>query len=297
MQPASQLDQDLQPTSANSGHQPASQPDKLPLSVVILTKNEEVFLERCLRSVSWADEQLILDSGSTDRTKEIAAALGAKVYEQNHWLGWSAQRTKAISLAQHDWVFVIDVDEVVTDELAAAIQAVMRQPRQNEDGYSIDRRDDFHGVLLPSIRRRSKLINCVRLFNRRYSAYDPTMIVHEEVRFTGKAIPLAGVLLHWRGWTINDQIASLNRYATIEAEALYSQGHRATMLSIAVRPILRFLWCYLAKGCCTKGIQGLNYSIVRAIGEYVRHAKLWEMEHVPQPVLHPPKSLYQIKAK
>ncbi len=285
MSPTSQINRYLQPTSS-------AQIEKLPLSVVILAKNEEAFIERCLRSVSWADEQVMLDSGSTDRTVEIATALGARVYQQQDWLGWAAQRTKAISLAQHDWVFVMDVDDIVTPELAASIQAVMRQPRRNEDGYSIDRRDDFHGVLLPSIRRRSKLVNCVRLFNRRYSAYDSAMIVHEEVRFTGKAILLPGILLHWRGWKIDDQISALNRYAAIEAEALYSQGQRANALSIAIRPILRFCWCYIAKGCFIAGIQGLNYSIARAIGEYTRYAKLWEMEHITKPIIHPPASVY-----
>ncbi len=275
-------------TCSQKNSQENSQATKLPLSVVILTKNEEAFIERCLASVSWADEQIVLDSGSSDRTREIAAALGANVHEQA-WLGWSAQRSKAISLAQHDWVFVLEADEVVTPELAAAIQTVMRQPRHNEDGYAIDRRNDFHGILLPNVKRRSKLINCVRLFNRCYSAYDATMVVHEEVRFPGKAIPLSGILLHWRGWKIDDQISALNRYATIEAEVLYNQGHRANSLSIILRPILRFLWCYIAKGCFRKGIQGLNYSIIRAISEYVRYAKLWEMEHIPQPIIHPPE--------
>ncbi len=284
----------MSPSSQITDHSqlaPSVHPEKLPLSVVILAKNEENFIERCLRSVSWADEQVVLDSGSTDRTRELATALGATLYEQA-WLGWSAQRTKAISLAKHDWVFILEADEIVTPELAASIQSVMRQPRHDKDGYSIDRRNDFHGVLLPSIRRRSKLVNCVRLFNRRYSAYDPTMLVHEEVRFTGKAILLPGILLHWRGWKIDDQISALNRYATIEAEALYSQGQRANALSIAIRPILRFCWCYLLKGCFRAGIQGLNYSIVRAISEYVRYAKLWEMEHITEPIIHPPASVY-----
>lgn len=74
------------------------------LSVVILAKNEEHFIERCIRSVRWADEVFVLDSGSVDRTREIAASLGANVYEQE-WLGWSAQRNKAMSLAKNDWVF------------------------------------------------------------------------------------------------------------------------------------------------------------------------------------------------
>ncbi|NJL20664.1 MAG: glycosyltransferase family 2 protein [Leptolyngbyaceae cyanobacterium SM1_3_5] len=269
--------------------------EKLPLSVIILTKNEELLIERCLQSVRWASECVVIDSGSVDRTKELAAALGAKVYEQE-WLGWSAQRNKGISLAKHDWVFVLEADEIVSPELAASIKSVMTNPRDDRDGYSIDRRDDYHGVLMPSIRRRSNLIGCVRLFNRTQSSYDLTMKVHEKVRCPGKTILMSGILLHWRSTLLDEQISCLNRYATIEAEMLQEQGCQSSALLIVTRPILRFLWCYVAKGCFRKGIQGLNYSIVRAISDYVRYAKLWEMQNVTYSI-DPPADVYQVKAE
>src|SRR3712207_2013002 len=97
------------------------------ISAIILTKNEEQFIERCIRSVHWADEVLVIDSCSTDRTREIAASLGANVYEQE-WLGWSGQRNKAASLGENDWVFFIECDEIVTPELARSIEDAMNGP-------------------------------------------------------------------------------------------------------------------------------------------------------------------------
>ncbi len=259
--------------------------EHVPISVIILTKNEELFVERCIRSVIWADEYVVLDSGSTDKTKEIAASLGASVYHQD-WLGWVPQRTKAISLAKHDWVFILEADEIVTPELAQSIQIAMGQPKDERDGYSMDRRDDFHGELMPNIRRSKKNRNFIRLFNRKFSAYDSSMEVHEEVRCPGKAIFLSGVLMHWRGWQMDDQVSALNRYATIESEVLFKEGKRANGLTILLRPVFRFFWCYIVKGTFRKGIRGFNYAMVRAISEYIRYIKLWELENCSKDI-HP----------
>src|SRR5215217_8968056 len=217
------------------------------LSVIILTKNEEQFIERCVKSVSWADEVLVLDSCSVDRTREIAASLGANVYEQE-WLGFPGQRNKAASLAKNDWVFFVDTDEIVTPQLARSIEEAMNGPVDERDAYFVDRRGDFYGLLLPNMSRASKRRSLVRLFNRRRSAYDPTMKVHEGVRFPGRAIPLQGVLLHWRGYMMDEYIVVFNRYASMEAEVLHEGGRRANGFTILLRPILRFLWSYIARG-------------------------------------------------
>jgi (heptosyl)LPS beta-1,4-glucosyltransferase len=262
----------------------------IPISVIILTRNEELFIARCVGSVLWADEVVVLDSGSDDRTMAIAMGLGAKVYQQP-WLGWSAQRANAISLAKNDWVLVLEADEIVTPALAQSIQTAMSGVVVEEDGYSVDRRGDFYGILLPNESRASKRLNFVRLFNRKHSAYDPTMKVHEEVRFPGRAIPLAGTLLHWRGYIIDEYIPVFNRYATAEAEMLYERGDRANALTIFMRPVLRFLWCYVAKGGFRLGTRGLIHAQLKATSEYIRYTKLWEIQNA-QRVLHPPAHLY-----
>jgi (heptosyl)LPS beta-1,4-glucosyltransferase len=262
----------------------------IPLSVIILTKNEEQFIKRCIQSVLWADEVLILDSGSTDRTKKIAASLGATAYDQE-WLGYAVQRNKALSLATHDWVFFLDADEIVTSELEISIKQVLNSPLDPRDGYSIDRRGDFLGILLPNISRPSKRNNFVRLFNKSCSSYDPTMKVHEEVRFPGKAIPLEGVLIHWGGNVMNEYITALNRYSILEAEVLNEKGYRANGLIVFLRPILRFLWIYIARYNFLLGTRGLIHAMLGATREYVRYAKLWEMQNITS-VLHPAQNIY-----
>jgi (heptosyl)LPS beta-1,4-glucosyltransferase len=263
----------------------------IPISVIILTKNEETFIERCVKSVLWADEVLVIDSGSTDKTKEIAASLGARVYEQE-WLGYSAQRNKGIEVAKNDWVFFVDADELVTPELAHSIKEAMSGSVDERDGYSLNRRGDFYGILLPNTSRKKKQLSFIRIFNRRYSGYDPAMIVHEEIKCPGKAIPLEGVLIHWRAYMMDGYITSANRYATMEAETLNSNGSRVNGFMIFLRPILRFLWCYIARGGIFLGTRGLIHAMLHATSEYIRYAKLWEMQNLPTPVLHPPAHIY-----
>jgi (heptosyl)LPS beta-1,4-glucosyltransferase len=261
-----------------------------PLSVIILTKNEEQFIKRCIQSVLWADEILILDSGSTDQTKEIATSLGAIVYNQE-WLGYAAQRNKSLSLATHDWVFFLDADEIVTPELATSIKQALNKAMDQRDGYSIDRRGDFLGLLLPNVARPSKRNNFVRLFNKCCSAYDSTMKVHEEVRFPGKAIPLEGILIHWGGNMMDEYIAALNRYSILEAETLNEQGYHVNGFMVFLRPILRFLWIYIARYNFLLGTRGLIHAMLGATREYVRYAKLWEMQNISS-VVHPGENIY-----
>ena len=261
------------------------------LSVVILTKNEEDYIARCIKSVHWADEVLVVDSKSTDKTRELATSLKANVYEQE-WLGWPGQRNKGVSLAKNDWILFVEADEIVSAELATSIQHAFSGPVDEQDGYSLDRRGDFLGILLPNGARASKRLNFVRIFNRKHSTYDSNMRVHEEVIFPGKAIPLEGVLLHWRGCTVDELISVFNRYATVEAEVLNDKGRRATALDILGRPVLRFFWTYLVKGGWRLGTRGLMHAMLKASSDYMRYAKLWELQNVTRAV-HPPADLYK----
>ncbi len=256
------------------------------LSAVIMTKNEADKIARCIRSVTWADEVLVIDSGSTDATVEIATSLGARVVEQP-WLGFSAQRNRGAALAHHDWIFYADADEIVSSELAASVKAVMAGTPDPKDGYAVDRRGDFLGVLLPNEARPSKRRNFIRLYNRRESAYDETMSVHEEVRFPGQAVPLTGVLLHWNDLNMDEYFSLFNRYATLEARALNDQAAHVHALDILLRPVLRFFWSYLARGGWRLGTRGLIHAQLKASSDFMRYAKLWELQNVT-PTPDPP---------
>jgi (heptosyl)LPS beta-1,4-glucosyltransferase len=262
----------------------------LPITVTILTKNEEQLITRCIHSASWADEILVLDSGSTDRTCQIASSLGATVC-QHSWLGWVPQHQKAIELAKNDWILILDCDEIITPRLAHSIQQVMDRTVDERDGYSMSRRGDFYDILLPNTSPKHRVLNFVRLFNRKYGGYDPDERIHEEIRVPGKKIILDGDLIHWRGRIMDEYISSFNQYATIEAEVLHNQGVRASGLKVIGRPLLRFLWCYIIHKEILLGTKGLIHSLLLAVSEYIRYAKLWELQNETRNI-HPCDRIY-----
>lgn len=258
------------------------------VSAVIITKDEQEYIERCIRSLDFADEVIVVDSQSTDRTCEIARGLGAVIVEQE-WLGTSvAQRIVGVEAASHDWVFCLDADEMVSAELSESLKTILASDTDPRDGYALDRRDDLVGGLVPNESRRANRLALVRLFNRRFSGWDRAERVHETVKVEGKSIPVEGALIHWRGSDVNELVATLNRFATVESEILDGRGVRATPAAIIVRPLLRFLWCYVWKRGFLFGVRGFIWSFLRAMAEGVRWAKLWERQQFPSGQKHPP---------
>lgn len=264
-----------------------------PLSVIILTKDEEHFVRRAIEHVDFADEFVVVDSGSSDRTLEVAAELGATVVEQE-WLGWPEQRNRGAEAARNDWVMTLEADEVVTPELRDSFHRVLAGPMDPRDGYSVDRRDDILGALMPNESRRANRRGLVRMYNRRHTRYDPADIVHERAQPPGRSIPLDGVLLHWRGWNVQELMDAINRYARTEAHALeLRDGARASYAKLVTRPLLRFVWCFVLKGGFRHGARGLIWAMLRSSAEGLRWANLWEREHVPGDgkVVDPPREL------
>lgn len=260
------------------------------VSAVLITKNEAAFLERCLAGLAWADEVVVLDSGSDDGTQAIARRHGASVYE-HPWMGGPRQKNHAASLARHDWVFFLEADEIVSPVLAQSIQRVLQSPMAAQDGYAVNRRGDFLGILLPNESRASKQRSFVRLYNRTQSAFDTDAKVHEELLFPGRSIALQGEFLHWRGYVMDEYITAFNRYATLEADMLDEGGKRGTAGLIFTRPILRFLWLYVYKQGFRLGTRGLIHAMLKATSEYIRYAKLWERQNAPRAV-NPPLDVY-----
>jgi (heptosyl)LPS beta-1,4-glucosyltransferase len=250
-----------------------------PVTVTILTKNEEAIIGRCIDSVAWADEVLVLDSGSTDRTIEIASEKGATIHHQS-WLGWTPQHQRAIALARNDWVLVIDADEIVTAELARSIRSAMSNNPDPADGYAVDRRDELFGKFLPNMRRRSMLASFIRLFNRTRSGYDPDLLIHESIIAPGRSTLLNGLLLHWRSVTFAEQMRKDVDIAKLEADALAAKGVRVGCRQILIMPLLRFLWCYIRMGAFRVGTVGLIYSMMRGHSEFLRWVTLWERQQV-----------------
>ena len=264
---------------------------KAPVSIVLLTLNEEHYVQRCLdRFLPWAAEVLVVDSGSTDRTREIATAAGARVIVQP-WLGWVPQLNVAMDAASFDWCFRVDADEIVDDDLAQAVANTILSNPDPDTSFVVERVEEFCSMLMPNIRRRSKRASFVRLMNRKYSRYDSSMLIHEEVIAAGARIPLPGKMLHWRDFHLSERFAQDNRNATLEAQMMASQNTRWRSARLVGKPILRFLWTYVACGAWRKGSHGLVFSLARAMSEFMRQAKLWELQAV-QHMRHPPVDVY-----
>lgn len=282
------IDAALSPLPRTSPAQDSGVPGRAALSVLILAKDEEAVIARAIASVAWADEILVLDSGSTDRTVEIARSLGARV-EQQPWLGWLQQHLRAVELARHDWVLSLDADEIVTPVLGRSIRQALAAGPDPRDGYVVERAEEFLGRIMPNMRRRKKRLSFVRLFNRRYSNWDPELIIHEEVRPAGRTVPLEGLLLHWRNYTLAEQMATLNRNSDLEAQLLDRRPTRLRAVMVVVKPLLRFGWIYLLCGSWRLGLRGFIWSALHSGGEFLRQAKAWEIRHAPRMPDPPPE--------
>jgi (heptosyl)LPS beta-1,4-glucosyltransferase len=250
------------------------------LSVVIMTLNEEELLQRCLDSVTFADQILLVDSGSTDGTIDIARRNGADIIVQS-WLGWPQQRNFCLRNAKYDWVLMLEADEVVTNKLRQSIEEALAGNPDPRDGFAVDRRGEIMGALLPNMKRQSKLIGFCRLSNRLHSWYDDSRSIHEDVIVEGKCHLLKGYLLHWRSSNITDLVNQNNRYSSMEAKVFDGKGVKPSVLKVITRPIMRFGWCYFVCGGYKLGMRGFVYSALKAIFDFLTYSKLWELHQTP----------------
>ncbi len=249
---------------------------RVPLSIVILTKNEEEHLRDCLESCRWADDILVVDSGSRDGTLDIAREMGAYIIHQG-WMGFGLQRRFAVSQAAHDWVLCIDADERVSKELADSIQATLSD-RAGEDGphvFSIPRKTWFIGRFLQHGDGYPDRL--VRLFNRKYASWDSTP-VEERVVSEETPSPLKGDLLHYPSKSFSDFLQKKIRFACMRGEYLHRQGVRAGSCRLITSPFFRFFKFYVAKRGFLDGLPGLLHAVSNSIYGFVKYARMYELE-------------------
>lgn len=230
------------------------------LSVVIITKNEENFITDAIKSALFADEVIILDSGSIDKTCEIAKELGAKVY-QNEWLGFGPQKNRAVELAKNDWVFVLDSDERITKELKDEIVATLKEPQFN--GYFIARLNNFFG---------KNIKNCglypdysIRLFNKNYGKFNDAS-VHESIQLTSKAAYLKNHMIHLAYDSIEEFIQKQNRYSSLNHK-------KKSLVKAIINPYWTFFKLYILKKGFLDGWHGFVISKLYAQYTFWKYIK------------------------
>src|SRR5215471_15433447 len=246
------------------------------LSVCIITLNEEANIVRTLESVrAIADEIIVVDSGSTDKTVALAQARGAKVVAEP-WKGFAAQKNSALAKATCDWILSLDADEEVSRELAASIQAQLKgvQPPQFA-GYKMNRRNMYMGRWI----KRSGYYPDPKLrLIRRGAAEFELRAVHEDMKMQGPLGHLQGDLIHHAYPTLESFIEHANRYSSLGAEMVVEKGPVGfSFTNIVLRPWIRFLYGYFFRLGFLDGREGLLVLMTHASYVSWKYAKAWEM--------------------
>ena len=241
-------------------------------SVVLITRNAAAQLPDCLASVAFADEVVVVDSGSSDGTAEVAARYGARVV-QKEWLGFGRQKQFAVEQAAHDWVLCLDADERVSPELAASLVRALAAPATPI--YRMARRNRFlghwlrHGEGYPDW--------SLRLFDRRQARWSDDA-VHEKVLHSASPGTLTGDLLHESAEDLGRYLDKQNRYSTLAAEELHRQGRRAGVAELALSPLVRFVKFYFFRLGCLDGLPGLAHISIGCMNSFLKYAKLIELQ-------------------
>lgn len=249
------------------------------LSVIIITKNEAANMRACLESVAWADEVIVLDSGSTDDTVAIGKELRAQVHVSEGWPGFGQQKNRALGYATRDWVLSLDADERVTPELREQLTAAMANAGYS--GYYIPRLSQFCGKF---VRHSGWYPDYVlRLFRRGAGKFSGDE-VHERVLLDGHAGKLSSPLLHYSYRTAEDVERKVQHYATAAARQMHASGKKATWLDAPVRGSWAFLRTYLLRLGVLDGGAGLAIAHMNARTTYLKYRRLREMASGQSPL-------------
>ena len=242
---------------------------QIPVSVFIITQDEEQHIARAINSCKGFDEVIVVDSGSTDDTIKIAESLGAQVVH-NDWSGYARQKQYAMSLCKHDWVFNLDADEEVTPDVLEEVRTFIQQ--ETYVALKFQRNDFFMGKFLPSYIRRPTNI---RLFLKQHTQYHLDNLVHEGPSIQGK-VKHTSVSFNHYGYS---DIETLNRkyeyYSTLKAQEKFNKGKRPSRLKLLLISSLEFIRFFIIYRYCLAGLRGYILSKQAAHYSFLKEAKLY----------------------
>ena len=247
----------------------------MPVSIAIICLNEENNIRRCLESSSWADEIVVVDSMSDDRTVEIAGQYTDAVFQRT-WTGYEDQKNFALSKSTRDWILSIDADEEISESLRNEILTEIAGP-DAKDGYRIPRRSFYQGRWI----NHSGFYpdRQLRLFRRGQGRWTGGR-VHERVEIEGTVGDLKSDLLHYpyKGG-ISGQLRTVDNFSSLIAEEMYEKGKRCHLLLLLLRPLFKFFEVYFYKMGFLDGPAGFIIGITSAYAVFVRYVKLREIEN------------------
>lgn len=244
-----------------------------PLSVAIITLNAATQLADCLQSVRFADEIVVVDSGSTDGTQALAASFGARVIQQD-WLGFGPQKQFAVEAAKHDWVLCLDADERLSPALQASIEMALKTP--STATFRFARCNRFLGRYLKHGEGYPDW--SLRLFDRRQARWSNDA-VHEKVLTESRIDELSGDLLHDSAESLASYLSKQNRYTSLAAEMALASGKRASFGRIALSPLIRFIKFYFIRQGFRDGLPGLIHISIGCFNSFMKYSKMLERQN------------------
>jgi glycosyltransferase involved in cell wall biosynthesis len=242
------------------------------ISVTVITKNEAAIIRNCLDSLTWADEIIVVDSGSTDQTVEICREYTDKIV-QTDWPGFGPQKNRALAMATKDWVLSIDADERVTPELREEMLIAMADPGDSA-AFAMPRRSNFCGRPMRHSGWWPDYIT--RLFRRGRARFSDDL-VHERLIVDGPVSRLRQPLLHEAFGNLEEALETMNRYSTMGAHVMHEQNGRATLFTAISHGVWSFLSTYFFRAGFLDGREGFMLAVCNAEGSYYKYVKLMQL--------------------
>lgn len=243
------------------------------ISACVISFNEEKKIERCLSSLTWCDEIVLMDSFSTDRTLEIASKFTDNIYQQE-WMGYVGQRNLVREKASHPWILYVDSDEEISPALREAIIREFENGTDPYVGYEFPRIVYFlgrwikHGEWYPDIK--------LRLFKREFGRTEG-IEPHDKVVVNGQVKRLEEPVFHYTYGEISDQLRTMNRFSSIAAQQRFVQGRRFKKIDLLLHPFFRFIKGYFLKGGILDGMHGFIIAMSCSFTAFAKYAKHWEL--------------------
>jgi len=240
------------------------------ISVILITKNEEKKIERCLDSVSWADEIIVVDSGSSDQTVALCEAKGAQVTITD-WPGFGAQKNRALALAQGPWILSLDADEYLRPEGQQEILSVIARDTQEADAFAIPRESSYCGRIVKHSGWSPDYV--VRLFRKDRCRFSDDL-VHERLLVTGSVGKLCTPLCHESFDSLEEVLDKINHYSTAAATMRHARGETASLFSAVMHGAWAFFRTFILRAGFLDGTTGFMLAVSNAEGVYYRYAKM-----------------------
>jgi glycosyltransferase involved in cell wall biosynthesis len=238
------------------------------LSAVLIVKNEAANIERCLKSLSFAGEIVVLDTGSTDNTVEICNKYTDKIYSLDKWEGFGKAKQIAVNYANNDWILSVDADEEITTELAEKIQIILNNP--DYDAYAIKRNSFYLGKMIKHSGWNKDYPK--RLFNKQKAGFNDAK-VHESVIVNGKLGTIEETILHYTYPTINSHIQKIILYSELSAQ---SSKKNSNLFIAILRGKIKFFKMYFLQLGFLDGREGLILAIISSFSVFTKYLKIWE---------------------